>query len=117
MIEYFAKYFPNYEAAQKTRLRAFAQRLLDVDPRARPELNQQQVTHSPRKRKAARGQHESVPKRYAINQCSRHELENDLLPLGPSFKSPEAHQVQLAILAPDKAAEMRCSPMMSKMVA
>ncbi|KAH9964146.1 kinase-like domain-containing protein [Russula dissimulans] len=82
MIEYFAKYFPIYEAAQKTRLRAFAQRLLDVDPRARPELNQPQVIHSPRKRKAAKSQHESVPKRHTINRYSKHELENDLLPLG-----------------------------------
>ncbi|KAH9954605.1 kinase-like domain-containing protein, partial [Russula dissimulans] len=52
MIEYFANYFPIYKAAQKTRLRAFAQRLLDVNPRARPELNQHQAIHRPRKRKA-----------------------------------------------------------------
>ena len=65
MIEYFAKYFPTYEGAQKTRLRAFAQRLLDVDPRARPGL---QGIHGPRKRKAAKIEHESVPKRYEANR-------------------------------------------------
>lgn len=47
MIECFAKYFPVYEGAQKTRLRAFAQRLLHVDPRARPNLNQSQSIHRP----------------------------------------------------------------------
>jgi serine/threonine protein kinase len=36
MIEYFAKYFPTYDGAQKTRLWVFAQRLLDVNPRVRP---------------------------------------------------------------------------------
>jgi len=55
MIEYFTKYFPAYEGAQKTRLRAFARRLLYVIPRARPELNQLQAIHGPRKRK-----HESI---------------------------------------------------------
>jgi serine/threonine protein kinase len=50
MIEYFAKYFPTNEGARKTKLRAFAQRLLDVDPRARPELNQLQGIHGLRKR-------------------------------------------------------------------
>jgi len=40
MIKHFAKYFPKYEGARKTMLLAFAQRLLDVNPRARPELNQ-----------------------------------------------------------------------------
>ncbi len=55
MIEYFTKYFPTYEGAQKTRLRAFARRLLYVIPRARPELNQLQAIHGPRKRK-----HESI---------------------------------------------------------
>jgi serine/threonine protein kinase len=73
MIEHFAKYFPTNEGAQKARLRAFAQRLLDVDPRARPELNQLpeldqpelnqlQGIHGPRKRKAAKS-HDSVRKR------------------------------------------------------
>ncbi len=65
MFEYFAKYFLAYEGAQKIRLRAFAQRLLYVDPRARPELNQLQAINRPRKRKAEKGQHESVPKRQA----------------------------------------------------
>ena len=40
MIEYFAKYFPSHEGERKTTLRAFSQRLLDVDPRARPGLDQ-----------------------------------------------------------------------------
>jgi len=65
MIEYFAKYFPTYERAQKARLRAFAQRLLDVDPRARPEL---QGIYGPRKRKAAKIE-QSVPKCYEANRC------------------------------------------------
>ncbi|KAH9957699.1 kinase-like domain-containing protein [Russula dissimulans] len=103
MIEYFAKYFPTYEAAQERRLRAFAKRLVDVNPRARPELNQQQAIHTPRKRKAAESQHESIPKRHAVAS------ENDLLPLGSSFESPKV-QAQYAILAPDKV-ETRCFPM------
>ena len=40
MIEHFAKYFPSNEDAQNARLRSFAQRLLDLDPRVRPELKQ-----------------------------------------------------------------------------
>jgi hypothetical protein len=73
MIEYFAKYLPTYEGAQKTRLRAFAKRLIDVDPRARPELNQLQAINGPRKLKAEKGQHESVPKRHMrVNRCVDH---------------------------------------------
>ena len=60
MIEYSAKYFSIYEGAKKKRLRAFARRLVDVDPRARPGLNQLQAIHGPRKRKAPKGRHESV---------------------------------------------------------
>jgi serine/threonine protein kinase len=60
MIEYFAKYCSIYEGAQKKRLRAFARRLVDVDPRARPGLNQLQAIHGPRKRKAPKSRHESV---------------------------------------------------------
>jgi len=41
MIEHFAGYFPAHEGAQRTRLRAFAQQLLDSNPRARPKLDQQ----------------------------------------------------------------------------
>ena len=63
MIEYVAKYFPTSEGAQKARLRAFAQRLLDVNPSARPKLNQLQGI--PRKRKASESHHDSVPKRHA----------------------------------------------------
>jgi serine/threonine protein kinase len=75
MIEYFAKYIPTSEGAQIAKLRAFAQRLLDVDPRARPELdelpelNQLQGINGPRKRKAAKSHNDSVPKRYAVNRC------------------------------------------------
>ena len=54
MIEHFAKYFPTKEDARKAKLRSFAQRLLDVDPRARPELNQLQGIQGPQKRKATR---------------------------------------------------------------
>ena len=43
MIEYFAMYFPTYEDERKTMLRAFAQRLLDINPRARPGLNLQAI--------------------------------------------------------------------------
>ncbi len=38
MIKYFASSFPSHEAARNTWLLGFARRLLDVDPRARPEL-------------------------------------------------------------------------------
>lgn len=69
MIEYFARYFPTHEGARKTRLRAFARRLLGLNPRARPKLNELQAIHGPRKRKAAKSQHESVPKRHAVNWC------------------------------------------------
>ncbi|KAH9953314.1 kinase-like domain-containing protein [Russula dissimulans] len=114
MIEYFANYFPTYEGVHKTSLRAFAQRLLDFNPRARPELNQLQAIHRPQKRKAEKSQHKSVPKHYAVNWGPRHELEDDLS-LGSLFESPEA-QVHQAIPAPDKAAEMRCFPMTGEMV-
>ncbi len=69
MIEYFVKYFPTYEGAQRTRLGAFARRLSDVNPRARPELNELLATHGPQKRKATKSQHESVPKRNAVDRC------------------------------------------------
>ena len=65
MIGHFAKYFPTYEGERKTMLLAFAQRLLDVDPRARPGLNQLQAIHGPTKRKSARSPQEPVPKRHA----------------------------------------------------
>ncbi|KAI9509121.1 kinase-like domain-containing protein [Russula earlei] len=38
MVKHFAKYFPASEDEQKATLLAFAQRLLDVSPRARPKL-------------------------------------------------------------------------------
>ena len=66
MIEHFAKYFPSNDDAQKARLRGFAQRLLDVDHRRRPELNQLQGI--PRKRKASESHDDTVPKRYAVNR-------------------------------------------------
>ena len=74
MIEYFAKYFPAHESSEKIRLQAFAIRLLDVNPRARPELNELQAIHGPRKRKAARLQRQPLPKRYAINQCVHYQI-------------------------------------------
>ncbi len=49
MIKHFAKYFPTYERAQKALLLAFARRLVDVDPRARPELTELQAIHGPTK--------------------------------------------------------------------
>ena len=67
MIEHFAMYFPTYEGERNITLRAFARRLLDVNPRARPESNQLQAIHGPTKRKSA-SQEEPVPKRHA--SCS-----------------------------------------------
>ena len=86
MIEYFTRYFHPNDSVQRGRLLSFAQRLLNVDPKARPELNrllelnqlsesnqpelsQLQGIHGPRKRKAAKSHHDSAPKRYAINRC------------------------------------------------
>jgi len=68
MIEHFAGYFPAHEGAQRTRLQAFAQQLLDSNPRARPKLDQLQAIHGPRKRKAAGSQYELVQKR-AVDRC------------------------------------------------
>ena len=47
-------------------LLAFAERLLDINPRARPELNELQAIHGPTKRKSASSQHESPPKRHTV---------------------------------------------------
>ena len=69
MIQYFAKYFPTCEGTQKTLLLAFARRLLNTNPRARPELRQLQSIHGPRKRKAA-SQQVPVPNRHAVDLCS-----------------------------------------------
>ena len=68
MVRHFAKYFPAYEGARKTMLLAFAQRLLDVNPRARPELNELQAIHihGPTKRKSTRTLHAPLPKRHAV---------------------------------------------------
>jgi serine/threonine protein kinase len=104
MIQHFAKYFRNDDITQETRLRAFSQQLLDINPRARPNLNQLQAIHVPRKRKAEKNQQVPVPKRYAANlfvhyqvlfhlshltdRCtsgSRPKLENDLI----SSESPQ----------------------------
>jgi serine/threonine protein kinase len=70
-IDYFAKYFPAYEGARKTMLLAFAQRLLDVRHRARPNLNELHAIDEPTKRNFATSQHDSVPKRRdaAVNRC------------------------------------------------
>ncbi len=69
IINHFAKYFPTYEGARKTWLLVFARQLLDVDPRARPELSQlQAMIDGPTKRKRATSQHEPVPKRPATNR-------------------------------------------------
>jgi len=69
MIEHFAEYIPAFESERKTMLRAFAQRLLDVNPKARPGLDELQGIHGPTKRKSARSQHDSepVPKRHAAS--------------------------------------------------
>jgi serine/threonine protein kinase len=83
MIEHFARYFPTYEGERKTMLRAFAQRLLDVNPRARPGLNQLQVIQGPTKRKSARSQHEPVPKRHASCSESVCLLINFVLIIAP----------------------------------
>src|SRR6266850_6118093 len=74
MVKHFAKYFPTYEGARKTMLLAFAQRLLDVNPRARPELNELQVIHGPTKRKSTRTQHEHLPKRHVVCLLSKFDL-------------------------------------------
>jgi serine/threonine protein kinase len=66
MVKHFAKYFPTYEGARKTKLLAFAERLVDVNPRARPELNELQAIHEPRKRKSGRSRHEPRSKRHAV---------------------------------------------------
>ncbi len=83
MIGYFATYFPTYEGERKTMLRTFAQRLLDVDPRARPGLNELQAIHGPTKRKSARSQQEPVPKRHASCGESVCLLSNIVLIIGP----------------------------------
>ena len=66
MIQYFAKYIPTYDAENTQNLLAFAQRLLSVDPRARPSL---QVIDETKKRTSARNQDEPTPKRPAVNLC------------------------------------------------
>ena len=101
MIEYFAKYFPSHEGERKTTLRSFARRLLGVDPRARPGLDQLQALHVATKWKPGRSQQEPIPKRHAscgesvclmINFCffcigsSRRKLQNES---GPSIWSSE----------------------------
>ncbi len=76
MIKYFANYFPTHEGARKIMLLSFAERLLDSDPRARPELNQLPAMHGPTKRKSDGSQEESAPKRHAVclllNFCCDH---------------------------------------------
>ena len=76
MIKYFANYFPAYEGARKTMLLSFAERLLDSDPRARPELSQLPAMHGPTKRISDGSQEESAPKRHAVclllNFCCDH---------------------------------------------
>jgi len=49
MIKHFARYFPTYEGASNTKLLAFTQRLLNINPRARPALNELQAIHGFRK--------------------------------------------------------------------
>jgi serine/threonine protein kinase len=53
MIQYFAKYIPTYDDENTQNLLAFAQRLLNVDPRARPSL---QAINGTKKRRSARNQ-------------------------------------------------------------
>ena len=74
MVKHFAKYFPTYEGVRNTRLLAFAQRLLDVNPRARPALNELQAIHGSRKRKSARSRHEPLLKRHAVCLSSKFDL-------------------------------------------
>ena len=71
MVKHFAEYFPTYEDARTTKLLAFAQQLPDVDPRARPGLNELQAIDGPTKRKSAPSQHESLPKRNAVCLLSK----------------------------------------------
>jgi serine/threonine protein kinase len=65
MVQHFAKYFPMHEGVRNAKLLAFAQRLLDVNPRARPELSELQAIHGPAKRKSAPSQHDPLLKRHA----------------------------------------------------
>src|SRR6266404_3743984 len=69
MIKHFAEYFPIYEDAQKSRLTAFARRLTDVVPKARPELTQLQgIVPTKRKTPTYRPELlEPVPKRPAMD--------------------------------------------------
>ena len=69
MIEHFAKYIPTNEGAPKKGYRAFARRLLDVNARARPDLNKLEAIHGSRKRKAAESLPEPAPKRRAVDWC------------------------------------------------
>jgi serine/threonine protein kinase len=85
MIEHFAMYFPTYEGERNITLRAFAQRLLDVNPRARPGLNQLQAIHGPTKRKSARSQQEPVSKRHASCGESVCLLSNFVLIIAPDL--------------------------------
>jgi serine/threonine protein kinase len=69
MIQYFAKYIPTHDDENTQNLLAFAQRLLSINPRARPLLNQLQAINGTKKRRSARNQHEPAPKRPAVNMC------------------------------------------------
>ncbi|KAI9513064.1 kinase-like domain-containing protein [Russula earlei] len=66
MVKHFAKHFPPSKDERKATLLAFARRLVDVNPRARPKLKDLQVMHGPTKRKSARLQHQPKPKRHAV---------------------------------------------------
>jgi serine/threonine protein kinase len=66
MIEYFTQYFRPHERGHKKILLEFASQLLDVNPRARPELSKLPVIQGPAKRKSARNEYEPVPKRHAV---------------------------------------------------
>jgi serine/threonine protein kinase len=60
MIKHFAEYFPTYEGARKQMLLVFAQRLLDVRPSARPNLNELHAINGPIKRNLVTSQDEPV---------------------------------------------------------
>jgi len=74
MVKHFAKYFPTYEGARKTKLLAVAQRLLNLNPSARPKLNELQAIRGPTKRKSVTSQHEPLSKRHAVCLLSKFDL-------------------------------------------
>ena len=97
----------------------FYQRFLDVNSRARPELNQLPAIHGPTKWQSARSQHEPILKRHAVclllnfyfnhlheaqglrGSRRKFKLWDELGSFGPSFEFPEARVGQHVSLTYD----------------